>query len=180
MSSYITLKTITSPTTRIPLLLWNGSSRRWFVGDQACALILLDSSQVAMSRTSALCKPIATASSASDCCKCMVNRIMILPCCPPQKRIKNGNHLRLQPTIGQTRNGSSPQKRLHLLLSPERPYQTTHSVTDLDVSVEGPPSLTRTPSAFTSIKARVPLLRPASWPRRLTPLLARSLQAPLP
>ena len=37
-----------------------------------------------------------------------------------------------------------------------------------------------TPSAFTIIKTKVSLLRPASWPRRLTPLLARSLQAPLP
>jgi hypothetical protein len=27
------LKATTSPTTRIPLLPWNGSSRRWFVGD---------------------------------------------------------------------------------------------------------------------------------------------------
>ncbi len=147
---------------------------------EAYLLTLLVSFQIAMSQTSALCKPIATASSASNCCKCMVNRIMVLPCCLLQKRIRNGNYLRLQPRIGQTRNGSSPQKKLHLLLSPERQYQTTHSVIDLDVTVEGPPSLTHTPSAFTSIKRRVSLLRPASWPRRLTPLLARSLQAPLP
>ena len=73
---------------------------------------------------------------------------MILPCCPSQKWIRNGKHLRLQPRIGQTRNGSSPQKRLHLLLRPQKPYQTTHSVPDLDVSVEGPPSLTHTPRPY--------------------------------
>ena len=147
---------------------------------EVCALISLASSPVVMSQTSVLCKPIATAVSASDCCKCTVNWTMILPCCPSQKRIRNGKHLRLQPRIGQTRNGSSPQERLHPLLRPQKPYQTTYSVPDLDVSVEGPPSLTHTSSAFTSIKTRVSLLLPTSWSRRLTPLLARSLQAPLP
>ena len=147
---------------------------------EVCALISLASSPVVTSQTSVLCKPIATAVSASDCCKCMVSWITTLPYCPLPKRIRNGKHLRLQPGIGQTRNGSSPQKGLHLLLRSQQPYQSTHSLPDLDVSVEGPPSLTHTPSAFTSIKTRVSLLRPASWSRRLTPLLARSLQAPLP
>ncbi len=88
---------------------------------------LLDSFRIAMSQTSALCKPIATASSASNCCKCMVKRIMILPCCPPQKRTRNGNHLRLQPKIGQTRNGSSPQTRLHSPASKSRKTIPNHS-----------------------------------------------------
>jgi hypothetical protein len=62
---------------------------------EVCVLTLLDSSQVAMSLTSALCKPIATASSTSNCCKCLANLTMTLHNCPRQKRNNNGKHLRL-------------------------------------------------------------------------------------
>jgi hypothetical protein len=57
-----------------------------------------------MSQTGALCKPIATALSASNCCKCLANLIMTLRYYPPQKRNENGKHLRLRPKIGPIRS----------------------------------------------------------------------------
>ncbi len=112
---------------------------------EACAKTLLAFSSIAMSQTSALCKPIATALSASNCCKCLTGLITILPYCPPPKRIKNGNHLQLRPRLGLRRNESSPLKRLRLLLS-QRLFRTTSSARGMDVSVEGLPSLIRTPN----------------------------------
>jgi hypothetical protein len=151
-----------------PTILTAFSTHSFF---EACALTLLDPSQVAMSLTSALCKPIATASSASNCCKCLANLIMTLRFSPPQKRNKNGKHLRLRPRTGPTRRESSPSKRLPLLLS-LRPSLSISNVKDLDVSVEELPSLTHMPSAFTKrIMRRVPLLRPIYWPRKRRPLL---------
>ena len=117
-----------------------------------------------MSRTSARCKPIVTASSASNCCKRLVSQTMILPRCPHQKRNRNGNHLRPQIKIGPTKSESSPSERRHQLLS-QRLAPYTSSVRGKAVSAEGPPSLTRTPSASTKLlRARVQLLRPISWP----------------
>jgi hypothetical protein len=63
-----------------------------------------------MSLTSALCRPIATVSSASNCCKCLANLIMTLRYCPPPKRNRNRKHLQLRPKIGLTRSKSSPSK----------------------------------------------------------------------
>ncbi len=129
-----------------------------------------------MSQTSARCKPIATASSASNCCKYLVSRIMILPRCPYQKRNRNGNHLRPQPKIGPTKSESSPSERLHRLLS-QRLSPNTSSVRGKVASVEGPPSLTRMPSASTKmLRAKVHLLRPISWPVGRKPPLIPSLK----
>ncbi len=64
------------------------------------------------------CKPMATASSANNCCKCLASLIMILPYCPPPKRNKNGNHLQLRPKKGLIKSESSLSKRFHQLLDP--------------------------------------------------------------
>jgi hypothetical protein len=115
---------------------------------ELCALISLDSSPVATSQTSVLCKPIATASSASNCCKYLVSLSMILPYCPPPKRNRNGNHLSLHPKIGLTENESNPSKRLHSFLS-QRLSPNISSARGKGVSVEGHPSLTHTLNAST-------------------------------
>ena len=115
---------------------------------EACVLTLLVSSPIAMSQTSALCKLIATASSASNCCKCLVSRITILPYCPPRKRNRNGSHLHLCPKISLlTESDSSPLKRLRPLLD-QRLSPKASSAKDKGVSVEGLPPLTHTLNAF--------------------------------
>ncbi len=81
-------KLIVCKTCRI---IWTARSTR-SSSLEPCVLTLLVSSPIAMSQTSALCKLIATASSASNCCKCLVCQITILPYCPPQKRNRNGSH----------------------------------------------------------------------------------------
>ncbi len=125
---------------------------------EVCASISLVSSPIVTSQTSALCKPIATASSVSNCCKCLVSRIMTLPYCPPLKRNKNGNHLQLRPRIGRTKSESSPSKRLHQLLNP-RLFHSISSARELGVSIEGPRSLIHTSNASIKLpRKRVHLL----------------------
>jgi hypothetical protein len=118
---------------------------------EACALTLLDSSQVATSQTSALCKPIAIASSASNCCKCLASLTMTLRSCPPLKRNRNGNQLRLRSRIDPTRSESSPSVRLTRLplLLDQRLSHSISNVKGLDVSVEELPSLIHMLSAST-------------------------------
>ena len=155
---------------RISKITWTARSTRSF--SEACVLILLAFSPIAMSQTSALCRPIATASSASNCCKCLANRTMILPYCPPQKRNRRGSLLRPRQRISPlTGNDSSPLKRLHLLPN-QRLFLNTSSVKDKGVSVEGLQSLTHTPSASTRLlRIRVQHLRPTFWPVGRKPLL---------
>jgi hypothetical protein len=117
---------------------------------EVCAWIPLASSPIATSQTSALCKPIATASSASNCCKCLVSLIMILRRCPPPKRNRNGNCLQLLPRIDPTRSEPNPSKRLRRLPSP-RLFLNTSNARGLGVSVEGSLSLTRTPNASINV-----------------------------
>jgi hypothetical protein len=140
-------------------------------------LILLASFPIAMSQTSALCKLIAIASSASNYCKYLVSRITILPHCPPQKRNRNGSHLLLHPRISPlTENESVPLKRPHPFLRQKTSHNTS-SAGGKRVSVEGPLSLTRTPSA--SIKPPTPRVcppRPISWLVRRKPSHSRNLK----
>ncbi len=136
---------------------------------ESFALILLASFPIAMSQTSELCKLIAIASSASDCCKCLASRITILPYCLPL--------LQLHPRISLlTGSESGPLKRPHPFLS-QKTFPNTSSVGDKRVSVEGLLSLTHTPSASIKMPTlRVHPLQPISWPVRRKPLRSLSLK----
>ena len=130
-------------------------------------------SPIATSQISALCKLIATASSASNCCKCLVSRITILPYCPPQPN-RNGSHLHPCPRISLlTESDSSPLKRLRPLLD-QRLSPKASSAKDKGVSVEGLPPLTHTLNAFIKLpRKRRYLLRPIFWPIKRNHLLTR-------
>ncbi len=75
-----------------------------YLGGEFDTQLSLAFSPVVTLPTSALCKKIATVSSASSCFKCSESLIMILHYYPPRKRIKNGKHLQLQQGINLTRN----------------------------------------------------------------------------
>ena len=139
----------------------------------SCALISLASSPVAMSQTSVLCKPIAIASSASNCCRYLASPSMTPPHCPLPKRNRNGSHLQLRPRIGLTKSESSPAKRLHQLPSLRLSHKTS-SAKGLGVLVGGPPSLIHTLNAFIKLpRKRRYLLRPIFWPIRRNHLLTQ-------
>ena len=141
---------------------------------EVCALVSLASSPIATSQTSVLCKPIAIASSASNCCKYLASLSMILPYCPLQKRNRNGNQLQIRPRIDPTRSDPGPSERLDQLPSLRLSHKTS-SAKGLGVSVEGPRSLTHTLSAFTKLpRKRRYLLRPIYWPIRRDPLLTQN------
>ena len=140
---------------------------------EVCALLSLVSSPIATSQTSVLCKPIAIASSASNCCKYMASLSMILPSCPLPKRNRNGSHLQSRPKTDLTRSESSPSERLHQLPS-LRLSRKISSVKDLGVLVEGPRPLIHTLSAFIKLlRKRRYLLQPIFWPIRRNHLLTQ-------
>ena len=140
---------------------------------EVCALISLASSPIVTSQTSVLCKPIAIASSASNCCKYMASLSMILLSRPLPKRNRNGSHLQSRPRTDLTRSESSPSERLHQLPSLKLSRKIS-SVKDLGVLVEGPRPLIHTLSAFIKLlRKRRYLLQPIFWPIRRNHLLTQ-------
>ena len=152
-------------------IIWTARSTRSSL--EACALTSLVSFPVATSQTSVLCKPIAIASSASNCCKYMASLSMILLSRPLPKRNRNGSHLQSRLRTDLTRSESSPSERLHQLPS-LRLSRKISSVKDLGVLVEGPRPLIHTLSAFIKLlRKRRYLLQPIFWPIRRNHLLTQ-------